>query len=242
MSLNTDNRPIQQNYSFKNMRILVIEDEKKVAGFIASGLRQENYIVDVEYNGIKGIETALINSYDVILLDSMLPDKNGLEVLKELQKNSCKSKIMMVTAKDATNDVIEGLDKGADDYLIKPFDFGVLLARIRALIRKSGEEKDGTLTASDLVMNLHSRKIFRGKKEILLSAREFTLLEYFLRNKNKLITRTTLTESVWDMNFDTFSNVIDVYVSYLRNKIDKGFAKPLIHTLRGQGYILRDDD
>jgi two-component system, OmpR family, copper resistance phosphate regulon response regulator CusR len=224
------------------MKILVVEDEPKLAAALVKGLKAESYLVDVAYDGNAAIELALVNDYDIILLDYLLPKRSGLEVLKEIRNQSCISKVLMLTAKDAIQDKVDGLNMGADDYMVKPFAFEELLARIRVLLRRGGNEKLSLLLADDLTLNLLNHEVSRAGEKIELSVKEYALLEYFLRHQNELVSRTQLWEHVWEMDINSFSNVVDVYVCYLRNKIDKKPFKPLIQTLRGQGYILKTDD
>ena len=223
------------------MRILVIEDEKKIADFIKRGLKEEGYAVDAAYDGENGLFLAKTNTYDLILLDLMLPKVDGITVCKRLRDEKVASPIIMLTAKDAVKDKVTGLDAGADDYLTKPFAFEELLARIRAILRKRDEQKQAvTLQVGDLSIDLTTHKVFRGDNEIGLTSKEFALLEYLMRNAGKVVTRTMISEHVWDIDFDTFTNVIDVYINYLRNKIDTGAKKKLIQTVRGRGYILKE--
>ncbi|MCR4417880.1 MAG: response regulator transcription factor [Ignavibacteria bacterium] len=223
------------------MRILLVEDEKKVASFIKKGLEEEYYTVDVAYDGKEGSKLALSEEYDLIILDLMLPYKDGINILKEIRDAKLSVPVLILTAKGSVQDKVTGLDSGADDYLAKPFSFDELLARIRALLRRYSTEKSILLKADDLKMDLQSRKVFRGNKEIQLTSKEFSILEYLLRNKNRIVTRTKLIEHIYEYNFDPETNLIDVYINKLRNKIDKGFDKQLIHTIRGAGYILKDD-
>lgn len=223
------------------MRILVIEDEQKVADFIKRGLKEEGYAVDVSFDGEDGYFQASSNPYDVIILDLMLPKLDGLSLCRKLREKNIHIPLIMLTAKDSIKDKVRGLDSGADDYLAKPFSFEELLARIRALLRKGNNQRPTQLQFADLTLDLLSHKVWRGAEEIILTAREYALLEYFLRNPESIITRTMISEHVWDINFDTFTNVIDVYVNYLRNKIDKGRKKKLIHTIRGRGYIFKEE-
>ncbi len=223
------------------MRILVIEDEKKVADFIKRGLKEEGYAVDTASDGENGLLQALEIDYDLILLDLMLPVLDGVSLCKKLRENNIQTPLIMLTAKDSIKDKVRGLDSGADDYLTKPFSFEELLARIRALLRKEQSHRSTKLQAGDLILDIVSHKVWRGKDEIMLTAKEYALLEYFMRNAGTIITRTMISEHVWDINFDTFTNVIDVYVNYLRNKIDKGQSRKLIHTIRGRGYILKEE-
>jgi len=223
------------------MKILVVEDEVRVAQFIQKGLKEEGHAVDVSYDGEDGGFLAEVNDYDLIILDLMLPKKNGLQTCKEIRDHGVNTPVLMLTARDSVEDKVRGLDAGADDYLAKPFAFEELLARVRALLRRQSESKTPTLKIADLELDPMSRQVSRSGKPIRLTTKEYALLEYLLRNPKKVLSRTLIGEHVWDMNFDPESNVIDVYVSHLRTKVDKGFEPPLIHTLRGQGYILSDE-
>ncbi len=223
------------------MKILVVEDEERVAQFIQKGLKEEGHAVDVSYDGEDGGFLAEVNDYDLIILDLMLPKKNGLQTCKEIRDHGVNTPVLMLTARDSVEDKVRGLDAGADDYLPKPFAFEELLARVRALLRRQSESKTPTLQIADLELDPMSRQVTRSGKAIRLTTKEYALLEYLLRNPKKVLSRTLIGEHVWDMNFDPESNVIDVYVSHLRTKVDKGFEPPLIHTLRGQGYILSDE-
>ncbi|MDO8445748.1 MAG: response regulator transcription factor [Deltaproteobacteria bacterium] len=223
------------------MRILVVEDEKKVASFIKKGLEEESYAVDVSYEGEEGCYLAETNPYDLIILDLMLPKKNGLSILKELRDKGINTPILLLTAKGSVEDRVAGLNAGADDYLAKPFVFAELLARVRSLLRRGGE-KSPVLKFADLTMDPVTRRVTRGVVDIELTSKEYALLEYFMRRPNQVLTRTMISEHVWESDFDTFTNVIDVYVNYLRNKIDKGNEKKLIHTIRGVGYILKEQN
>ena len=222
------------------MRILVVEDEKKVAGFIKKGLEEETYAVDVAYDGEDGLHLGVEGQYDLIILDIMLPKIDGLEVLSQLRDQGSDAPILLLTAKDAVDDRVAGLNKGADDYLTKPFAFSELLARVRVLLRRGKAEVKTTLQISDLTLDLVSHKVNRGGDEIELTGKEYSLLEYFMRNQEKVLTRTMIAEHVWDYNFDTFTNVIDVYINHLRKKIDKDRQSKLLHTLRGVGYIMKE--
>ncbi len=222
------------------MRILIVEDEKKVAGFIKKGLEEETYAVDVAYDGVEGLHLGEQGQYDLIILDLMLPEMDGLEVLSRLRKEEIDAPILLLTAKDAVEDKVMGLDKGADDYLTKPFAFSELVARVRVLLRRGKAETKTVLQISDLTLDLVSHKVNRNGEEIELTGKEYSLLEYFMRNQGKVLTRTMIAEHVWDYNFDTFTNVIDVYVNHLRKKIDKSYPKKLLHTLRGVGYIMKE--
>jgi len=223
------------------MKILVVEDEERVAQFIQKGLKEEGHAIDLSFDGEDGEFLAEVNDYDLIILDLMLPKKSGITVCRELRDRGIATPVLMLTARDSVEDKVRGLDAGADDYLAKPFAFEELLARVRALLRRRSESKSPTLKIADLELDPISRRVTRGGKAIRLTTKEYALLEYLLRNPRKVLSRTLIGEHVWDMNFDPESNVIDVYVSHLRSKVDKGFELPLIHTLRGQGYILTDE-
>jgi two-component system OmpR family response regulator len=223
------------------MRILVVEDEKKVASFLKKGLEEEHYAVDTAFDGEEGLALAHINEYDLIILDIMLPKQDGMEVLRRIRANGSTVPIMMLTAKDSTDEIIRGLDSGSDDYLTKPFSFAELLARVRALLRRRVKEKTDFLTVSDLSLSLSTHQVKRGEEKIELTSKEYALLEYFMRNPNRVLTRTLIAEHVWDYSFDSSTNVVDVYVNYLRKKIDRGFEKRLIHTIRGSGYMMKDE-
>jgi heavy metal response regulator len=220
------------------MRILVIEDEKKVANFIKKGLEEEHYAVDNAYDGESGLYMVEVNEYDLIVLDLMIPKIDGLEVLRRIRGNRNNVPILVLTAKDSVEDIVRGLDAGCDDYLTKPFEFLEFLARVRALLRREKTDKEPILKIDELTLSLVTHKVMRGGKEIELTAKEYSLLEYFMRNPDKILTRTMISEHVWDYHFDSMTNVVDVYVNYLRKKIDKGFELKLIHTVRGVGYLL----
>ena len=222
------------------MRILVVEDEKKVAGFIKKGLEEELYAADVASDGEEGLGLAETENYDLIILDIMLPKIDGLEVLSRLRKNKVTTPILLLTAKDSVDDKVNGLNRGADDYLTKPFAFSELLARTRVLLRRGQNETKTVLQVADLTLDLVKHKVSRDGEEIELTGKEYSLLEYFMRSPGKVLTRTMIAKHVWDYNFDTFTNVIDVYVNHLRKKIDKSYSKKLIHTLRGVGYVMKE--
>lgn len=221
------------------MRILVIEDEKKIADFIKRGLKEEGYAADVAYDGEQGQFLAKTNNYDLILLDLMLPKIDGLTLCKNLKREGLTVPIIMLTAKDTVDDKVAGLDTGADDYITKPFVFEELLARVRAVLRKKDSGQTTKLKVGDLLLDLVTHRVSRAGKEITLTAKEYALLEYLMRNAGVIVTRTMISEHVWDIDFDTFTNVIDVYINYLRNKIDADHKKKLIHTIRGRGYTLK---
>ncbi|MBI5657273.1 MAG: response regulator [Geobacter sp.] len=224
------------------MKILVVEDEKKVSSFIKRGLEEEKYEVDTAYDGDEGLKLALAGQYDALILDWMLPKQDGLSVLRELRANKRTTPVLMLTAKDTVEDIVAGLDSGSDDYLTKPFAFAELLARVRALLRRSEMDRGAELRFADLRIDPVTHKVWRGEKEIDLTAKEYALLEYFMRNPNQVLTRTMIADHVWDYTFDSFTNIIDVYVNYLRKKIDRDADKKLIHTVRGVGYILKEED
>ena len=223
------------------MKILVVEDEKKVNRFIKLGLEGEDNHVDTAFDGEAGEDLALQEKYDVIVLDLMLPKKNGIEVLKSVRSKGVVTPVLILTAKGRLEDKVEGLDKGADDYLVKPFALAELMARIRSLGRRSGVEKSMVIKVADLELDTITRKAKRGGKEIELTNREFALLEYFVRNVNRVLTRTVISEHIWEYNFDTGTNIVEVYINKLRNKIDSQSEKKLIHTVRGAGYMMKVD-
>lgn len=223
------------------MNILVIEDEPKVAAFIQEGLEEEQHQTTVVYDGHFGLKMATEKSYDIIIMDILIPYINGLDLCKQIREKDITTPILMLSALGSTDDKVVGLDAGADDYLVKPFEFKELLARIRALSKRSQKTDVDlhTLTISDLSMDLDKRTVARAGKHIDLTAKEFLLLEYFLRNKGRVISRTEIAQKVWGISFDTGTNVIDVYVNFLRKKIDKDYDIKLIHTIIGMGYTLR---
>ena len=222
-----------------SMRVLVIEDEAKVASFIRRALEEESYAVDVCADGAKGLDLALSETYDLIILDLMLPGLPGLEVLKSLRKEKVHTPVLVLTARSQVEQKVKGLDAGADDYLTKPFAIDELLARVRAHLRRGPSDVMGVLQVDDLVLNPVTREVTRGGQRIELTGKEYALLEYLMRNPGRILTRPMIVEHVWNMDFDTFTNVIDVYVNYLRNKIDRGRERKLIQTVRGSGYVLR---
>jgi len=221
------------------MRILVVEDEKKVAAFIKRGLEQESYAVDVVEDGVEGQSFAEMNDYDAIILDIMLPGKNGLEVLKDLKSAGVRAPVLLLTARDSVEDRVKGLNIGADDYLTKPFVFGELLARVRTLIRRQSAVKESIVRIADLEINTSTHEVMRGGIHIPLSAREYALLEYLAYHKDNVVSRTDIVEHIYKEDTDMDSNIVDVYINYLRNKIDKDHKEKLIHTVRGAGYMLR---
>lgn len=222
------------------MRILVVEDQRKMSQFLKKGLTESGYSVDLAESGGSAESLAAEAEYDLVILDVMLPDQNGFDTARHLRRDGYKGPILMLSALGGTKDKIHGLDAGADDYLPKPFSFEELLARVRALLRRGGNSVDSLLRYSDIEMNLVVRKVQRSGTHVDLTQKEFALLEYFLRNPNRPLSRTEISEHVWDAHFDSDSNVIDVYVNMLRKKIDQPFPKKLIHTMVGAGYVLRE--
>ncbi len=220
------------------MRILLVEDDPRIAAFVAKGLRENSYAVDSASDGEEALYQASVNDYDIIILDVMIPKKNGLAVCEEIRNSGLKTPIIMLTARDAVDDRISGLDCGADDYLVKPFDFKELLARLRALLRRNGELRPANIVVADLQIDTAAQRVWRSGDEITLTTKEYALLEFLARQQNKVVGRAEIAEHVWDENFDAFSNLIEVYINRLRVKIDKGSAPNLIHTRRGAGYIL----
>jgi heavy metal response regulator len=222
------------------MRILLVEDEKKVASFVKKGLEEEYYSVDVAFDGKNGLHLALTGEHDLIILDVMLPHKDGFSILKEIRSEKISTPVLFLTAKDTVSDKVQGLDIGADDYLPKPFAFEELLARVRALLRRHSSQKDLILKVFDLSLDTQTHTVTRNNLEIKLTPREYSILEYLMRNKNRVISRTVLSEHVYDYHFDSNTNVLDVYINKLRNKIDKNSDSPVIQTIRGVGYIIKD--
>lgn len=221
------------------MRVLLIEDDRRVAAFVEKGLREASYTVEWSENGDAGLRTALGGGHDVIILDLMLPGRDGFSVLATLREKGVTTPVICLTARDSVDDRVRGLDLGADDYLAKPFSFVELTARIRALLRRGAALTSNTVVVGDLVIDLVARRVERGGRRIELSAREFALLECLGRGAGHVQSRTMLLERVWDMNQDPMTNVVDVHINRLRRKVDHGFAHPLIHTIRGVGYVLR---
>ncbi|MEW6325062.1 MAG: response regulator transcription factor [Nitrospirota bacterium] len=222
------------------MRVLVIEDERKVANFLRQALEEERYAVDQAFDGEEGLELATAYEYDVIILDLMLPKKGGAQVLKELRQEKRRSPVMVLTARDGLKEKVATLDAGGDDYLTKPFSIEEFLARVRALLRR-GQPAGEALQVGDLTLNPATREVQRGTRRIELTNKEYALLEYLMRNAARVVTRSQIAEHVWNLQFDTETNVIDVYVAYLRQKIDRGEPVRLIHTVRGVGYLLSDE-
>ena len=221
------------------MRLLLVEDEKKVASFIKKGLAEEGYAVDLAADGETGLVMGLDGVHDLIILDINLPGKDGLSVLRELRREKVSTPVLLLTVRTAIEDKVIGLDTGADDYLTKPFAFQELLARVRALLRRQTDAEPPLLKVADLTLDPARRLVFRGEEKIELTAKEFALLDYFMRNPDRVLTRTMIADHVWDYDFDPMTNVIDVYVNYLRKKIEGGREPKLIHTVRGVGYVLK---
>ncbi len=223
------------------MRILVVEDEKKVANFIKQGFEEEGYAVDWAADGRAGLVLALDGVHDLIILDLNLPKMDGIQVLRELRRAKIKAPVLLLTVRAMIEDKVLGLDTGADDYLTKPFSFQELLARVRALLRRRQEAESTLLQVADLTLDPARRLVRRGSEKIDLSAKEFALLDYFMRNPGRVLTRTMIAEHVWDYDFDTTTNIIDVYVNFLRKKIDYDREVKLIHTVRGVGYVMQEN-
>lgn len=223
------------------MRILIVEDEKKVARFIQQGLEEEHYAVDTAHDGQEGLGMARAADYDLLIVDVMLPKMSGIELTRSYRTVGGGAPILMLTAKTATDDKVAGLDSGADDYLTKPFAFAELLARIRSLLRRGAMEKSTVLTLADLELDTVTHRAKRAGHAIDLTAKEYALLEFFLRNKDRVLSRTIISEHIWDYNFDTGTNLIDVYVNHLRSKIDRDPWPKLIRTVRGVGYVMREE-
>jgi DNA-binding response OmpR family regulator len=221
------------------VRILLVEDETKVASFIQKGLEEEQYQVDVAHDGEEGLRRALTSEHDLIILDILLPKRDGMSILREVRERRIDTPVLILTAKDSVEDRVAGLNSGCDDYLPKPFAFAELLARSRALLRRKASDRGVTLVAGDLVLDPVSHRVTRAGKTVDLTSREYALLQYFMQHPNQILTRTMIVEQVWGYDFDNFSNVVDVYVNYLRNKIDRSFEPKLLHTVRGIGYVLK---
>ena len=218
------------------MKILVVEDEKKVAYFLKKGLTEEGFQVDISFDGDEGLSQAININYDLILMDMSLPKRNGLTVIEELRNKGVGTPILCMTANDTVEDIVRGLNAGSDGYLTKPFAFIELLARTRALIRRRAQTGDTELCFADLRLDRVTHKFWRGTQEIAIAPQEYRLLEYFMLNPNKVLTRTMIAENAWDYTFDPFSNIVDVYINFLRKKIDQQIDNKLIHTIRGVGY------
>lgn len=226
------------------MKILVVDDEIRIARAIKQGLEQEGYAVDMVHDGEDGYNTARADEYDAIILDVMMPEMNGFEVVRKLRADGDKTPILMLTAKDQSRDIVEGLDSGADDYLAKPFSFDVLTARLRALLRRPQDAITNILSAGDVTIDLLQRRVTRMGQDVTLSSKEFAILEYLMRNKNRILSKNNIMTHVWDFDADILPNNVEVFINYLRGKIDKPFpkSKPLIQTVRGFGYVIKDDE
>jgi two-component system copper resistance phosphate regulon response regulator CusR len=220
------------------MRVLLVEDDARIARFVSQGLREQSYAVDMTGDGDDALYKASVNDYDAVILDVMLPGRDGFEVCRKLRSTGSNVPVIMLTARDAVQDRITGLDSGADDYLTKPFAVSELLARLRALLRRGHVVRPATLNIADLVIDTRAHLVKRGNLSIELTAKEYALLEYLARERGRVLGRAEIAEHVWDENFDPFSNLIDVNINRLRRKIDNGFTPPLIHTRRGEGYML----
>ena len=224
------------------MRILLVEDEYALSAVIKKGLEEAGYSVDAASDGEEGLYMATEYPVDAVILDVMLPKLDGISLLSRLRREGVKIPVIMLTAKDTLSDKIKGLDVGADDYLTKPFEFGELLARLRSLLRRGSETKEAVIHIADLTIDTASHEVRRGGKQIKLSAREYALLEYLAYRKDSVVSRAEITEHIYNESFDKDSNIIDVYMNYLRGKVDKGFKKKLLHTVRGSGYILKEGE
>ena len=225
------------------MRILFVEDDRSIVQFVKKGLSENSYAVDVAFDGEEGLDLALHRGYDLIILDILLPKMDGRELLKRLRKMEIQTPVIFLTAKDTERDIVQGLNLGADDYLTKPFSFNELLARIRALLRRGrGVSFPSTLQVANLILDVEGHRAFRDKIKIELTPKEYALLEFFMRHPGQIVTRTMVAEKIWDYHFDTGTNVIEVHISHLRNKIDRDFEPKLLHTVKGVGYVLEDRD
>lgn len=221
------------------MRVLVIEDEKQLLKIIGERLKEEGYVADLVKDGMEGLHFAESVDYDCIILDIMLPTIDGFSILRKLRARKINTPILILTAKDTIKDKVNGLDSGADDYITKPFSFEELIARVRAMLRRKSEEKETVLFISDLTLNLITREVFRGNHSIELTSKEFAILEYFLRNKGRVLTKSQIANHVWNYEFEYKSNIVEVYVRYLRKKLEDNFENKLIHTISGAGYIIK---
>lgn len=233
------NSPLQGE---ETMRILIVEDDTDLGEFIGKGLREERYAVDLAVDGEEGLQLAGENPYQLIILDIMLPKLDGLTVCRRLRASGNTTPILLLTARDSIQDRVSGLDTGADDYLTKPFAFVELLARVRALMRRGGPQHLARLKAADLELDPASRRAWRAGREVILTNKEYALLEFFLRNKNRVLTRTAIIQHVWDLSYDPMTNIVDAHVRALRAKMDRDFSPPLITTVRGAGYMLEEPE
>ena len=224
------------------MRILIVEDDPNLSGFVQKGLREERYAVDLAHDGEEGLLMASTTPYDLVVLDVMLPKLDGFTLCRRLRAAGNTAPILLLTARGTIEDRVTGLDIGADDYLTKPFAFAELLARVRALIRRKGNEHTPRLTVADLEIDPLSHRVWRAGREITLTNKEYALLEYLVRNPERVLTRTGIIEHVWDIHYDGMTNIVDVHIRALRAKVDRGFSPPLIHTVRGVGYVLKSPE
>ncbi|HUT83488.1 MAG TPA: heavy metal response regulator transcription factor [Thermodesulfobacteriota bacterium] len=224
------------------MRILLVEDDRDVARFVSKGLKENLFLVDLAKDGEEGFELITQEKYDLIILDILLPKMDGWQVLQKIKEKGIETPVIILTARDSTPDVVKGLNLGADDYLIKPFSFSELLARMRAILRRGKIQRPTELKVANLVLNQMTREVYRDTVRIDLTSKEYALLEYFMQNTGLILTRTMLLEAVWDYNFDPMTNVIDVHINHLRNKIDRDFTPKLLHTIKGVGYVLKAKD
>ncbi|MGB9678486.1 MAG: heavy metal response regulator transcription factor [Thermoanaerobacteraceae bacterium] len=222
------------------MRILIVDDEQHLTDVLYKSLKEEGYSVDIAQDGTEGLDFARMNVYDVIVLDIMLPGMDGINILNTIRNEGIYTPVLMLTAKDTTEDKVKGLDTGADDYMTKPFELSEFMARIRALLRRDSSVKSNILKIADLEIDTVTRQVKRGNKEIILTTKEYSLLEYMMRNAGRVLTRTQIADHIWDYDFEGFSNIIDVYIRYLRKKIDDESDNKLIHTIRGSGYCLKE--
>lgn len=223
------------------MRILLVEDDKGIARFVKRGFLENTFSVDLASGGEEGLHLALQRSYDLIILDILLPEMDGIEVLKRLRTLAIQTPVIFLTAKDAEEDIVRGLNVGADDYLTKPFSFNELLARVHALLRRGkGVSLPTRLQMADLILDVEGHRVFRGREKIDLTPKEYAVLEFFMRHPGEIITRTMINEKVWDYHFDTSTNIVEVHMSHLRNKIDKNFEPRLLHTVKGVGYVMEE--
>lgn len=224
------------------MRLLVVEDEKDLNSIIVKNLQAEGYIVDACYDGEDALLYMMTESYDAVILDVMIPKLNGFEVLRRIREQKVETPVLFLTARDRVDDIVYGLNSGADDYMVKPFSFDELMARLRVIVRRMPEVRENIYTCGDLSLNANTRQVTRQGKQINLSPKEYAILECLIRNKNIVLTRAQIESNIWDMDYSGESNVIDVYIRYLRRKIDEGFEEKLIHTVRGAGYMLKCEE
>ena len=224
------------------MKILLVEDDRDVARFIEKGLKENYFTIDVAENGEDGLHLAIEENYDLMILDIMLPKLSGDKILTCVRASGCKTPVIFLTAKDSVGDIVKGLDSGADDYIVKPFSFHELLARIKAILRRGKEIASPVLQVADLTLNQNTRAVRRGDVAISLTPKEYSLLEYFMRNEGQVLTRTMISEQIWNYDFDPMTNIIDVHINHLRLKVDENFSPTLIHTVKGVGYVLKGKD